>query len=94
MTINHKLYNYLLRQNEFYDDFYLLLDKWEGKYIEWNVTSEGDDTYVQIVQYPLIFEMQEELSNLELKFSDLSIFTIVTPVYIPFEKLKSLLNDT
>jgi len=93
MTINHKLYNYLLRQNEFYDDLYLLLDKWEGKYIEWNVTSEGDDAYIQIVQSPLIFEMQEELFNLEVKFADLSIFTIVTPVYIPFEKLKELINE-
>jgi hypothetical protein len=90
-TVNHKLHSYLLRMNELYNDLYLLLDKWEGKYVEWNVTLEGDDTYIQIVQCPLLFEMQEELSNLEVKFPDLSIFTIVTPVYIPFERLKELI---
>lgn len=81
------------RFNEVYDDLYVLLDKWEGKYIEWELASEGSDIYIQIVQSPLIFEMQEELANLEVKFADLSIFTIVTPEHIPFEKLKSLLND-
>lgn len=82
------------RLNEVYDDLYALLDKWEGKYVEWELTLEGSNIYIQIVQSPLIFEMQEELANLEVKFADLSIFTIVTPVHIPFEKLKNLLNDT
>ncbi len=82
------------RLNEVYDDLYDILDKWEGKYVEWGTVLDDSTLYIEIVQYPLIFEMQEELSNLEVKFADLSIFTIVTPVYIPFEKLKSLLNDT
>lgn len=80
--------------NEVYDDFYTFLDKWEGKYIEWESALVDSVLYIQVIQYPVIFEMQEELANLEVKFADLSIFTIVTPVHIPFEKLKSLLNDT
>ena len=82
------------RLNEVYDDLYDILDRWEGKYVEWGSVLENSNLYIEIVQSPLIFEMQEELANLEVKFADLSIFTIVTPVHIPFERLKSLLNDS